>query len=149
VLRINTGSRPAVAPLDHAELRRLLACGGLHLVAVADDRAVVGYALTFGSADQYDGEEFRYFTAQLDRPWLYIDQIAADRDRQRAGIGRTLYEALMAHARANGIAALCCEVNTSPPNPASLAFHRQLGFEPIGDETVIDGRTVAFLVCEL
>jgi uncharacterized protein len=149
VLRINEGSRPAVAALDHAELERLIACGGLHLVAEADDRAIVGYALTFTDGDRYDGEEFRYFTAHLHRPFVYIDQVAADRSRKREGIGRKLYEALVAHARARAVATLCCEVNTSPPNPASLEFHRQLGFTPIGEHTVLDGRRVTFLVSDL
>lgn len=85
VLRINEDSRPAVAALDPAELRRLLALGGLHLVAEAEDGSIAGYALAFGDDDPYDGEEFRYFCHRLAPSFLYIDQIAADRRRQRAG----------------------------------------------------------------
>ena len=146
MLRINAASRPAVAPLGDAELRRRLACGGLHLVAEADDRSVAGYALTFANGDPYDGEEFRYFNGRMRQHFIYIDQVAADRHRRRAGIGTKLYGALLDHARERGIGILCCEVNTSPPNPASLAFHLQLGFSSIGTGTTGDGGTVAFLV---
>lgn len=145
VLRINQGSRPAVAALEQAELSRLLACGGLHLVAEANDRTVVGYAFTFANGDPYDGEEFQYFSTRMHRPFIYVDQIATARHMQREGIGRKLYAALVEHAAACGIDTLCCEVNTSPPNPASLDFHRRLGFECIGEGTVADGRKVAFL----
>lgn len=149
VLRINETSRPAVAALAHADLRRLLVMGGLHLVAEADDQTVVGYAFSFANGDSYDGEEFRYFATHLHQPFIYIDQVAAARHRQREGIGRKLYAALVDHARTLGISTLCCEVNTSPPNPASLEFHRRLGFECIGEGSILDGREVAFLVWNL
>lgn len=149
VLKINEASRPAVAALAPADLRRLRVLGGLHLVAEADDQTVVGYALSFANGDSYDGEEFRYFAARLHQPFIYIDQVAAARHRQREGIGRKLYAAFVDHARARGICTLCCEVNTSPANPASLEFHRGLGFECVGEGTILDGRKVAFLIWNL
>ena len=145
-MTINAGSRPAVAPLDRAELGRLRAFGGTHLVAVADDRAVVGYLLAFAQSCAYDGEEFRYFVAQLRQPFLYVDQVAVDPQRKRSGIGGKLYAALLEHARAQQAQLLCCEVNTTPANPASLDFHWRLGFAPIGNGDTLDGRRVTFLV---
>jgi predicted GNAT superfamily acetyltransferase len=146
VLRINVESRPAVAAMDGAELGRLLALGGTHLVAVGSDRTVLGYLLAFAKSDPYEGEEFRYFAAQIAQPFLYVDQIAILRRAHRQGIGRKLYRSLTEHAVACGIGVLCCEVNTSPANEISLEFHTRLGFSQIGTLNLLDRRSVALLV---
>ena len=148
-MSINAGARPAVAPLDAAELDRLRGLSSQHLVAVTDAGVVVGYLLAFDDRCAYDGEEFQYFLAQLRRPFFYTDQIAVEPARRGSGLGRQLYEALIARARAQQVEMLCCEVNTVPPNPASLDFHRWLGFTVIGNGDTLDGRRVAFLVRKL
>ncbi|MBS0387366.1 MAG: GNAT family N-acetyltransferase [Proteobacteria bacterium] len=145
VLRINAASVPAVASLDTAELRRLAAIGDLHRVAVDGAQRVLGYLLAFASDADYDGEEFQYFRAQLAQPFLYVDQVAIGAPGRRRGIGRALYESVLAEARRRRSPLLCCEVNTHPPNPDSLAFHLQLGFTPLASLSVSDGRTVALL----
>jgi predicted GNAT superfamily acetyltransferase len=42
-----------------------------------------------------------------------------------------------------GMATICCEVNVSPANPASLAFHLRMGFAIMGEMATQDGRRVA------
>ena len=128
-----------------AELGRLLAFGGIHLVAVGDEATVVGYMLACMRTDGYDGEEFRYLVERIRRPFLYVDQLAVEPRRKRSGVGGKLYEALIEHARARDVECLCCEVNSSPPNPASLDFHVRLGFTAIGTGDTLDGRRVTFL----
>lgn len=145
ILKINAASRPAVAALDPAELDRLLTLGDAHRVAVAGG-AVIAYMLVIAHQCAYDGKEFQYFSGRLPEPFLYVDQIAVDPVRSRAGVGRELYAALGEIARLQQIKWLCCEVNTMPPNPASLDFHRSLGFSSIGNGDTLDGRRVAFLV---
>ena len=135
-----------MAPLDPAELARLLALGGSARVVVAEDGAIAGYMLVFARGSAYEGEEFRYFSTRLREDFLYVDQVAIDGGRQRSGAGRRCYEALTEEARARGIALLCCEVNMFPPNPASLEFHQRLGFTLIGNGDTLDGRRVAFLL---
>ena len=135
-----------MAPLDRAELARLLAFGGSVRVVAAEEGAVAGYMLVFARGSAYDGEEFRHFSTQLREDFLYVDQLAIDGGQQRSGAGRRCYEALADEARARGIALLCCEVNTDPPNSASLEFHQRLGFTLIGNGDTLDGRRVAFLV---
>ena len=146
ILRINARCRPAVAALDPRELERLLNLRAAHRVAVAGDGAVVGYMLVFDARSAYDGEEFQYFLSRLKEPFLYVDQIAVDPDRSRAGVGKALYGSLLELARSQQINCLCCEVNTTPPNPVSLDFHRTLGFSIVGNGDTLDGRRVAFLV---
>jgi predicted GNAT superfamily acetyltransferase len=144
ILRINAGCRPAVAALDAAELDRLLTLGDAHRVAVLG-AGVIAYMLVFARPCAYDGEEFQYFCSGLPEPFLYVDQIAIDPDHSRSGVGRQLYGALVELARSQQIRWLCCEVNTIPPNRASLDFHRSLGFSSIGNGDTLDGRRVAYL----
>ena len=49
---------------------------------------------------------------------------------QGLGAGRRLYEALIDHARARGYREMIAVIDV--PNPASEAFHRQLGFVEAG-----------------
>jgi predicted GNAT superfamily acetyltransferase len=149
ILRINAGSRPAVAALDLSELDRLLAIGDTHSVALSEDGHIIAYMLAFTYRCVYDGEEFQFFLSRLHEPFLYVDQLAIDPGLKRSGVGSRLYEALAQRARAKGIEWLCCEVNTIPPNPASLDFHRRLGFTTMGNGDTLDGRRVEFLVKKL
>ena len=52
---------------------------------------------------------------------------AAERGRGR---GRTLYEELFARLRRQGFRIACAGITL--PNPASVALHERLGFEPVG-----------------
>jgi predicted GNAT superfamily acetyltransferase len=145
VLRINAAAAPAVFRLDGDELARLMEMSSRHRVACQADRMIVGYALVFSSEDPYDGEEFQAFRTLVAEPFLYIDQVAVEAQLRGAGTGRTLYQSLAEHARSVGVATLCCEVNLSPANPASLAFHLRMGFGTLGEMATQDGRRVALL----
>jgi hypothetical protein len=62
------------------------------------------------------------------------------------GCARRLYRDLFEHAAEAGHERVVCEVNSSPPNPASDAFHAALGFVEVGTASVYDGsRTVQYL----
>ena len=51
----------------------------------------------------------------------------------------------MERGQAVGVPLLCCEVNAEPPNPASDAFHRAMGFAPVGEAFLADrGKTVRY-----
>jgi len=145
VLRINAAAGAAVFRLDPPELSRLTRISCLHLVAARADDAIAGYVLAFSSNDAYDGQEFLAFRTSIDEPFWYVDQIAVERRSRGMGIGRMLYEALESGASLRAVTAICCEVNTAPPNPDSLNFHRRLGFERIGALNTLDGRKVALL----
>jgi phosphinothricin acetyltransferase len=51
-------------------------------------------------------------------------------DAQRQGIGRLLYEALLEELARKGFCNALAGI--ALPNDASVAFHRSLGFEPVG-----------------
>jgi phosphinothricin acetyltransferase len=50
--------------------------------------------------------------------------------RQRSGIGRRLYSALLERLAAQGYQVACAGITL--PNDASVGLHRALGFEPVG-----------------
>ena len=129
VLLINADCLPGVARLDRAEFERLLDLPNSHIVAIAPDETVIGYALAFPDHAPYDGEEFELLLKTCRRPFLYIDQVAVRTTVRRTGVASTLYNAIEADARSRSMSGLCCEVNLSPPNPTSIAFHRNMGFE--------------------
>jgi predicted GNAT superfamily acetyltransferase len=52
-------------------------------------------------------------------------------------------------ARNSAITYLCCEVNLSPANPASLAFHLNQGFNQTSTLDAPDGRMVALMTKRL
>lgn len=145
VLQLNAAAGSAVFRLDATELARLMRISSLHLVAIDAGGGPIGYALAFLREHDYDGEEFRAFRSARPGPFLYIDQVVVAAAARGTGVGRALYETLATLARAAGAGTLCCEVNTTPPNPGSLAFHRRMGFATDGSLDTADGRTVALL----
>lgn len=144
VLSLNAGAQPHVAPLDGAELERLQALSQAHLVA-EEGEVIVGYVLAFAREDAYDGEEFLTLRSMIPQSFVYIDQIVILGTARRAGIARRLYGALEHAALLRDAHCLCCEVNTMPPNPGSLAFHKRLDFSPVGSLATRDGRNVDLL----
>jgi hypothetical protein len=145
VLKLNAEAQPAVTLLDRAELSRLNRLSDAHLIVVDSTDAVLGYALAFYHDATYDGEEFQALKRLVAAPFLYIDQVVIAATDRGTGQGRSLYNQLAAAANRDGIHVLCCDVNTTPPNTASLAFHSRLGFERIGSLATTDGRSVALL----
>ena len=61
-------------------------------------------------------------------------------------MGKTLYAQLFAEAQAAGFERIGAEVNIDPPNPGSMAFHARMGFEPVGDRVLPNGKTVRYFV---
>jgi L-amino acid N-acyltransferase YncA len=90
-----------------------------HPVLVADtDGRVAGW----GSLSQWSSKGGYARTAEVS---VYVDPA-----RRREGVGRALLVALIERAPKCGIAVLLARI--AGENPASIALHRALGFEPIG-----------------
>ena len=143
LLAINAQNVPHVAALDAAELARLLDMRARIYVAVIEGGEPVGYLIAFDRTCPYDGEEFLGLQQAIGRDFLYVDQVAVAAPLRGTGVGRALYDAAEASARAG--AWLCCEVNERPPNPGSQSFHAAMGFEKLRSMETRDGRTVALL----
>ncbi len=143
VVDLNNAAFPAVPNADVAELTRLAGYAGLALVA-EHESAIVGFLLAMDPGADYESENYRFFAQR--GPSLYIDRIVVDGHIRGAGVGRALYDAVFAKAKADGRPEVTCEVNLQPPNPQSLAFHERMGFARVGEQHTKGGAyTVALL----
>ena len=129
ILDINVAEEDKTSRIDLARITQLDSWSDYHKVAVVDDE-VVGFLLVMGETSDYDGDNFRWFVERYSR-FLYVDRIVIDRTSARRGIGSALYSDLIQFAATQSWSTLCCEINVSPPNPVSHAFHAHFGFEEV------------------
>ncbi|KMS60397.1 GNAT family acetyltransferase [Novosphingobium barchaimii LL02] len=104
--------------------------------------------IAFAQGAAYDSDNYRWFEARY-ASFVYIDRVVTAPQARGRGLARQLYAHLFAAARAAGYERIVCEVNSDPPNPASEAFHRSLGFAPVGEALLGNGKTVTYLALAL
>jgi phosphinothricin acetyltransferase len=107
-------------PPDAAELRRRMEqISARYPWLVAEEHGeVVGFA---------------YASAHRERAayrWAADVTVYIGPDHHRRGIGRSLYSALFELLGAQGVRMACAGITL--PNPASVALHEKLGFQPVG-----------------
>jgi len=103
------------------------------------------FLLAFDQDARYDSPNFIWFRARYPR-FVYVDRIVVAPSARGRGCARRLYDDLFEHAVRAGHDRIVCEVNKTPPNPASDAFHAALGFVEVGTASVHGGsRTVRYL----
>jgi predicted GNAT superfamily acetyltransferase len=103
------------------------------------------FLLAFDQDARYDSPNFLWFCARYPR-FVYVDRIVVASSARGRGCARRLYRDLFKHAAEAGHERVVCEVNTSPPNPISDAFHAAFGFVEVGTASAYDGsRTVRYL----
>ena len=76
---------------------------------------------------------YAYASAHRERAayrWAVDVTVYVDPAHQRRGIGRALYETLFERLAAQGFRMACAGITL--PNPASVALHERVGFEPVG-----------------
>lgn len=118
--------------------------GALLALAAWEGERLLGFLLAFGPETPERGPNHAWMRARHPEA-AYVDRVVVDAAAQGQGLGRRLYAAL---AALPGVAALGCEVNLDPPNPQSMAFHRRLGFQPVGQATdPRNGKRVEYLLC--
>ena len=130
ILDINATEEEHTSRIDIARIIQLDAWSDYHRVVVVEDQ-VIGFLLVMSEASHYDGDNFRWFVERY-RRFLYVDRIVIDRTFARRGVGSALYGDLIQFAATQGWSKLCCEINVSPPNPVSHAFHARFGFQEVG-----------------
>lgn len=145
---LNVAGEPGVGAISESGLGALIGVAEATLV-VPGSTAPLGFLLMLGPGRRYGSPNYRWFCDRHEgpegpRPFLYVDRIAVAAEARGRGVGEALYGA--AFARFSGRGALCCEVNTLPPNPGSMRFHQRLGFEIVGTQVYTkDEKAVAFL----
>ncbi|MGH3502900.1 MAG: GNAT family N-acetyltransferase [Nocardioidaceae bacterium] len=141
VLALNAASVTMLSPLDHPGLTEHLA-SSTHAVACELETRVAGFALALGPGSTYDSINYRWHECRFD-DFLYLDRIVVDEQLRRRGIATLLYDELETYARPHG--RMVCEVNSEPPNVASLAFHRARGYREVGHLRQADGHETVMM----
>jgi hypothetical protein len=120
-----------------------------HLVREAFRARRIGnldaFLLAFDQGARYDSPNFLWFRARYPR-FIYVDRVVVASSARGQGCARKLYHDLFEHAARAGHQRVVCEVNSSPPNPPSDAFHAALGFVEVGRASIHNGaKTVRYL----
>jgi uncharacterized protein len=103
------------------------------------------FMLAFDQDADYDSPNFLWFCARYPR-FVYVDRIVVAASARGRGSARRLYHDLFEHALRAGHEHIVCEVNSSPANPESDAFHAALGFVEVGTASIHNGsKTVRYL----
>ena len=101
--------------------------------------------IAFDQDADYDSPNFLWFRSRLPR-FVYVDRVVVAAEARGRGHARRLYRDLFNHAARAGHDTIACEVNISPPNPESDAFHAALGFTEIATGLIQGGlKTVRYL----
>lgn len=144
ILRLNAASVSETSPMDSARFRSLFDMSAQTIVAEQDKR-VVGFLMGFGDGSAYDSVNYHWFTDRLKR-FFYVDRIVVAVDARSSGIGRAFYSRIESWAQVAGLHWLAAEMNLEPANTASLAFHANQGFVPVGTQTLAGGTVVSMQV---
>jgi predicted GNAT superfamily acetyltransferase len=124
-----------------------------HMVAEAFLAKRIGdadaFLLAFDQDADYDSPNFLWFRSHH-RRFVYVDRIVVASHARGRGHARRLYDDLFVQAVHAGHDQIVCEVNSDPPNPASDAFHAELGFSEVGTASIHGGsKTVRYLARQL
>lgn len=143
ILRLNEINVAVLAPLDLEQLKRLGGMAELFWVVEMDGK-VSAFLIALRESKAYESVNYRWFAAHY-RRFLYVDRIVVAEGARKAGVGKALYEGVLAHARKIGAPVVTAEIDIEPENAPSLRFHGSFGFREVGQQRVADGKKAVSL----
>ncbi len=147
VLKLNERALPNVNSISTSTLENLHEQSCFFRLAM-DSSDLAGFLLALPESASYGSVNFRFFKDRYPQ-FAYVDRIVVGEDYRRLGIGRKLYAALFKEVRDNK-PLVACEVNIIPPNPDSVRFHEDLGFQEVGQQDTEEGsKRVSLLTCQI
>jgi len=146
---LNESAIPHVTSMTIDACAQLLGQSSIALVALDEDHATVppiGFCLVLGPGLDYPSVNYRWVMDRYEDA-LYLDRVVVTAACRGQGVGQRIYAEVERRMRAEWpqFGSLALEVNLDPPNPESLAFHRKLGFEAIGEQTTPYGARVLLM----
>jgi uncharacterized protein len=130
MLDLNSANETELSPLDQSALQHLLD-QALFAGVVGPVGQPQGMVIVLDQAADYCSPNFLWFRVRHQQ-FAYVDRVVLAPSARGAGHAARLYLAAFTAARAASHTLMCCEVNESPPNPASDRFHDRLGFLVVG-----------------
>ena len=138
ILALNETNVEVLSPMDEARFTYFMEVSDLFQVAEVDGKpAAFLIALREGVGD-YTSENYIWFSKQYER-FLYVDRIVIDDAFRGLGLGRRLYYGVFDRAVFCGVDTVTAEIDTVPYNETSLAFHKAMGFEEVGEQLIRGG----------
>lgn len=119
-----------------------------HFRVAIRNSQIIGFLVALPNGIDYASQNYGWFSERF-ASFCYIDRVVVADSAQGMGIGQKFYAETEQLARTRA-PVLLCEVNLSPPNPASLRFHESFGFTRVGTQATEGGtKTVALLAKHL
>ncbi len=132
IVALNQASVSFLSPLNINRLALLSSQSCYHRV-YSTAQGITGFLLAFEQDSDYDSVNYQWFKQRYPQ-FVYIDRIVVSPSVRGQGVGRLLYEDLFDFARQASAPLVTCEYDLDPPNPASQAFHQQMGFKQVGSQ---------------
>lgn len=138
ILALNETNVEVLSPMDEARFAYFMEVSDLFQVAEVDGKpAAFLIALREGVSD-YTSENYIWFSKEYER-FLYVDRVVIDEAFRGLGLGRRLYFGVFDRAVFCGVDTVTAEIDTVPYNETSLAFHKAMGFEEVGEQVIRGG----------
>lgn len=141
LLALNNAHAQELSWLEPERLQHLV-CESFYARRIGDLDA---FLIAFDQDARYDSPNFLWFRERYPR-FVYVDRIVTAASARGRGYAQQLYFDLFEQAARAGHERVACEINLSPPNPGSDAFHAALGFAEVGSAAIHGGaKTVRYL----
>ena len=141
LLALNNAHAQELSWLEPERLQHLV-CESFYARRIGDLDA---FLIAFDQDARYDSPNFLWFRERYPR-FVYVDRIVTAASARGRGYAQQLYFDLFERAARAGHERVACEINLSPPNPGSDAFHAALGFAEVGSAAIHGGaKTVRYL----
>ena len=141
LLALNNAHAQELSWLEPERLQHLV-CESFYARRIGDLDA---FLIAFDQDARYDSPNFLWFRERYPR-FVYVDRIVTAASARGRGYAQQLYFDLFERAAHASHERVACEINLSPPNPGSDAFHAALGFVDVGSAAIHGGaKTVRYL----
>ena len=141
LLALNNAHAQELSWLEPERLQHLV-CESFYARRIGDLDA---FLIAFDQDARYDSPNFLWFRERYPR-FVYVDRIVTAASARGRGYAQQLYFDLFEQAARASHERVACEINLSPPNPGSDAFHAALGFAEVGSAAIHGGaKTVRYL----
>jgi predicted GNAT superfamily acetyltransferase len=142
VWEINEQGLPGTGKVTVEEISYLIEISEISL-GVFEQDVLVGFVICLSPNVDYGSLNYAWFNEKYD-DFIYVDRIAVSTNHRGQGIGSSIYQELFTISKQKQIP-VAAEVNSIPPNPGSMKFHRILDFQEVGSLNHEDKSVVMLL----
>ncbi len=141
IMELNKNSVPEVSDISMSELSHLFEMASRFIVIESEDE-IAGFMITLEKGQNYESLNYRFFNNHYS-DFEYVDRIVIAEKYRGKGYGTAFYNKLFEDSDAKVVT---CEVNVKPPNPVSMNFHHNMGFNEISKIVSENGKKLVSLL---